>query len=109
MVRFDALSVGGKDGEGLPTGAAQDPEVTMVEGQHPSSPVSVGKDNDRRIGKTDLEVGVACDELARDGDVVAIERCQLERSPRHLVEQGEFPIHPSTRQGEVVDLGQHER
>jgi hypothetical protein len=76
---------------------SQRPEVALVQGQNVPEAMALGQNDDRCVGETYFEGGVAEDDGSCSGHVCGRERLELVRVQLHLLEQKELGRRTDTR------------
>ena len=84
-------------------------EVTLVEGEHIEALVSLGKHDDRCVGQSEVQVGVATHDGRRRSDICRAELGQLVRASCDLIEESQLRSLGSPGCEQVIQLGQHKR
>jgi len=83
--------------------------MALVESEQVEHLVAPREDDDRGIGKADLEVGVGVDHLRGDRYVGGLERLEAVGAAAHLSEKRKLGLGPDPGREEVVELGEDKR
>jgi hypothetical protein len=83
--------------------------VPFVDGEHVERLVPARQHDERRVGKTDVEIGVGLDDLVRDGEVACVERFEPVGAARDLGQQRARRVPADAGREQVVELGEDER
>ena len=102
-------SVGGKEAKRPSARSAQRAEMALVKGEHVTSAVPIGEDDEGRIGQADLKHAVPTDDPFGCLDVWAIEGLEPVHAAPHLGEECPFRVLTHSCREQVFQLGENER
>src|SRR6185436_11455106 len=89
-------------------GKAKGVEVAVIEREDVAAVVTLGQNDERGIGESDVDVAVGLDHPSRLRDVADVERREVVRPASHVLEKQQLGFRPAEFLNQVVDLRQHE-
>lgn len=103
------LDVRGKEAERLAGYGCDGAKVALVEGEDVTGVVALGEDDVGGVGKPEVEVGVAIEDTAGDGDVSVRERRETVRGSLDLFKKRGLGAAADPGGEQVIELGEDER
>lgn len=101
------LWVGGEQGEAPTRERGYGAKVALVEGEEPAGAMPVREDNDREVGKSEVEAGVAIVKGEGDGVLIFCEGFDSEPPLGQVLQKGARRLHTNSPAQQVVHLSRH--